>query len=177
VGWEVARALEAPLDVVVVRKLGVPGQPELAMGAIAGTYFQTLDEELIAALRIPRAEVQAVTANESAELLRREQLYRGGRPPLDVKGRTIVLVDDGLATGSTMFVAVRCVRSQQPCKIVVAIPVGSVQACRRLRKEADDCVCLATPHPFTSVGGWYTDFRQVTDGEVQTLLANRPREA
>jgi putative phosphoribosyl transferase len=170
VGLEVAKALGAPLDVVIVRKLGVPWQPELAMGAIASGSFQTLDEELIRALRIPREEIDAVIAKESAEVTLRERLYRRGRRALDLHGRTVLLVDDGLATGSTMLVAARYVRSLEPRKTLIAVPVGSVQACRRLRREADDCVCLATPEPFTAVGEWYADFRQVTNAEVQHIL-------
>lgn len=170
VGLEVAKTFGAPLDVVIVRKLGVPWQPELAMGAIAGGSFQTLDEGLIGGLGIPREEIEAVVARESAEVARREKLYRRGRPALDLQGRTVVLVDDGLATGSTMLVAARYVRSLKPRKLIIAVPVGSVQACQRLRKEADDCVCLATPEPFAAVGQWYVDFRQVTDAEVRHFL-------
>lgn len=170
VGQEVAKSFGAPLDVVIVRKLGVPWRPELAMGAIASGSFQTLDEALIGGLRIPREEIDAVVARESAEVARREKLYRRGRPALDLHGRTVVLVDDGLATGSTMLVAARYVRSLKPRKTVIAVPVGSVQAFQRLRKEADDCVCLATPVPFAAVGEWYVDFRQVTDAEVQHFL-------
>ena len=170
VGQEVARAFRAPLDVVIVRKLGVPWQPELAMGAIASGSFQTLDEELIGALRISRDEIDAVVVRESAELARRERLYRGARGPLAVHGRNVLLVDDGLATGSSMLVAARYVRSLKPSKTLIAVPVGSSQACHRLRKEADDCICLATPEPFTAVGEWYADFRQVTDAEVRLLL-------
>ena len=171
VGLEVAEALGAPLDVVVVRKLGVPWQPELAMGAVAGGSFQTLDQELIGELRVSRQEIDAVVARESAEVARRETLFRKGRAALDLHGRTVVLVDDGLATGSTMLVAARYVRSLKPRKTLIAVPVGSVQACQRLKKEADECVCLATPQPFAAVGEWYVDFRQVTDGEVQSYLA------
>jgi predicted phosphoribosyltransferase len=170
VGREIAQAFGAPLDVVIVRKLGVPWQPELAMGAIAGGSFKTLDEELIGELRVSREQIDAVVARESAEVARREKLYRKGRPALDVHGRTAVLVDDGLATGSTMLVAARYVRSLKPRKIVIAVPVASAQACRLLKKEADDCVCLATPEPFYAVGQWYLDFRQVTDAEVQHFL-------
>jgi putative phosphoribosyl transferase len=170
VGLEVAKAFGAPLDVVIVRKFGVPWQPELAMGAIASGSFQTLDRDLVEALRISREEIDAVVARESAEVARRERLYRRGRQALDLYGRTVLLVDDGLATGSTMLVAARYVRSLEPRKTLIAVPVGSVQACHRLRREADDCVCLATPEPFTAVGEWYADFRQVTDAEVRHIL-------
>ncbi len=176
VGWKVAKTLGAPLDVVVVRKLGVPWQPELAMGAIAGGVFRTLDKELIAGLHISGQQVDEAIAKESAELARREELYRQGRREIDVQGRTVLLVDDGLATGSTMLVAARYVRSLKPSRTVIAVPLGSVQACLRLKKEADECICLATPQPFAAVGAWYTDFRQVTDSEVQTLLESRIAE-
>jgi predicted phosphoribosyltransferase len=170
VAWEVAKELQAPLDVVVVRKLGVPWQPELAMGAVASGSFKTLDEQLIGALGISRDGIDAAIVKESAEVERREKLYRRARLPLDVRGRTVLLVDDGLATGSTMLVAARYVRSLKPARISIAVPVGSVQACRRLDKDADDCVCLATPEPFNGVGEWYVDFRQLTDSEVQRFL-------
>jgi putative phosphoribosyl transferase len=170
IGAEVAKAFGAPLDVVVVRKFGVPWQPELAMGAIAGDSFQTLDDEVIRALGILTEEIDDVAARASAEVTRREKLYRGDRAALDVHGRTILLVDDGLTTGPTMLVAARYVRHLKPRKIVIAVPVGSVQACRLLKKKADAIVCLATPEPFTAVGEWYVDFRQGTDAEVQRLL-------
>jgi len=170
VGAEIAKALEAPLDVVVVRKLGVPWQPELAIGAIASGSFQTLDQALIEGLGILPEEVASVVGRERTELARRERLYRKGRPPLDLHGRTVVLVDDGLATGSTMLVAARYVRSLKPRNTLIAVPVASVQACERLRNEVDKCVCLATPEPFWAVGEWYRDFRQVTDAEVQHFL-------
>ena len=125
---------------------------------------------MIGALHISRQEIDAVVARESAEVARREKLYRKGRRGLDLHGRTVLLVDDGLATGSTMLVAARYVRSLKPRKTLIAVPVGSVQACQRLKKEADNCVCLATPEPFTAVGEWYVDFRQVTDVEVQRFL-------
>jgi predicted phosphoribosyltransferase len=170
VGWEVAKALHAPLDVVVVRKVGVPWQPELAMGAIAGGSVKVLNEELIADLRVSRQEVNAAVAKEKAEVERREKLYRSGRPAPDLRGRVILLVDDGLATGSTMLVAARYVRAFKPAKMIIAVPVGSSDACDRLKKEADDFLCLATPEWFSAVGEWFEDFRQVTDAEVQRLL-------
>jgi putative phosphoribosyl transferase len=174
VGWEVAKTLRAPLDVVIVRKLGVPWQPELAMGAIASGSVQTLDQDLIRALGVSRKEIDAVITKETAEVERREKLYRQGRPAPDLRGRTVLLVDDGLATGSTMLVAARYVRSLKPGRTLIAVPVASVQACQRLREEADECVCLATPESFGAVGEWYVDFRQVTDGEVQHFLEDRP---
>jgi predicted phosphoribosyltransferase len=170
VGHQIAQALGAPLDVVIVRKLGVPWQPELAMGAIASGSFHTLDRNLIETLQIPREQIDAIVARESAEVVRREILYRRGRPALDLRGQTVLLVDDGLATGSTMLVAARYVRSLEPDQILIAVPVGSVQACRTLGRASDDCICLATPVPFHAVGAWYTDFRQVTDAEVQHIL-------
>lgn len=170
VGLEVAKVLHAPLDVVVVRKLGVPWQSELAMGAIAGDSAQVLNDELIEDLRISPQEVDAVVAKERTEIERREKLYRAGLPAPDLHGRVVLLVDDGLATGSTMLVAVRYVRAFKPAKIIIAVPVGSSEACERLRKEVDDLLCLATPEWFMAVGEWFRDFRQVSDAEVQRLL-------
>ncbi len=170
VGFPVAAQLGVPLDIVVVRKVGVPDQPELAMGAIAGGEVQTLDQQLIRYLEVSPAEVQVVIASEKAEAARRERLYRQGRPAPELQGRTVILVDDGLATGSSMLAAVRYVKSLQPASVVVAVPVGSSQACQQLIKEADDCVCLATPEPFHGVGVWYMDFRQTTDRDVERLL-------
>jgi putative phosphoribosyl transferase len=170
VGLEVAKTLHAPLDVVVVRKLGVPWQPELAMDAIAGSSEQVLNKELIADLRVSRQEVNAAVAKERAEVERREKLYRVGRPAPDLCGRVVLLVDDGLATGSTMLVAARYVRAFKPAKMIIAVPVGSVEACERLKKQADDFLCLATPASFMAVGEWFRDFRQVSDAEVQRLL-------
>jgi len=170
IGLEVAKKLRAPLDVVIVRKLGVPWQPELAMGAIASGSVQTLDHDLIRALGVSRAQIEAVIDKEKVELERREKLYRKGRPALDLRGRTALLVDDGLATGSTMLVAARYVRSLKPARTLIAVPVASVQACERLKTEADDCICLATPEPFVAVGQWFADFPQVTDSEVQRFL-------
>lgn len=166
VAREIANALGAPLDVVVVRKLGVPWQRELAMGAIAGGGFQIVDDDLVRELRVSREEIEATIARENQELERREKRYRGGRPGLKLCGCSVILVDDGLATGSTMLVAVRYVKSLAPAKVVVAAPVGSVEACERIRDESAECVCLATPEPFVAVGQWYVDFPQLSDAEV-----------
>lgn len=170
VALEVARGFGVPLDVVIVRKLGVPWRPELAMGAIASGSFMTLDAELIAGLRISSEQVDQVVAKERLEVARREKLYRGHRQAVDLSGRTVVLVDDGLATGSTMLVAAHYVQSLKPKRLLIAVPVGSMEASRRLRKQADEVVCLATPEPFIAVGEWYRDFRQVDDAEVQRSL-------
>jgi len=169
VGAEVANVLRAQFDIVVVRKLGVPWQPELAMGAIAGTT-KVLDFRLILKLRISDDELEEVVTRESEELARREKLYRDGLPAIPVRDRSVAIVDDGLATGSTMIAAVRHVRSLGPKKLIVAVPVGSAEACSRLSREADECVCLATPEPFSAVGEWYSDFRQVSDAEVREIL-------
>jgi putative phosphoribosyl transferase len=171
VGFEVARALGAPLDIVVVRKLGVPWQPELAMGAIASGGSRFLDEKLIRQMGISQGAVEAIAARETQEAERREQLYRGGRPALDLRNRSVILVDDGLATGSTMLAAVKCVKSLEPVSLIIAAPVASKHACAHIRKWADECVCLATPEPFVAVGEWYEDFRQTSDAEVRGLLA------
>jgi len=169
VGAEVAETLKVPLDIVVVRKLGVPWQPELAMGAIAGDT-RVVDPELVRGLGISEEQLEGVVARETREMQRRERLYRGNLPMLNLRGRTVVLVDDGLATGSTMVAAARYVRSHHPQKVIVAVPVASSQACKRLSGEADECICLALPEPFLAVGEWYNDFRQVSDGEVQQIL-------
>ncbi len=177
VGFEIAKVLDAPLDVVVVRKLGVPRQPELAMGAIAGHSIQVLSEELIADLHISQREVGEAIARERIELDRREKLYRSGRPALKLQGQTVVLVDDGLATGSTMLVAARYVRALAPAKTIIAVPVASTEACELLKPEADELVCLATPQFFMAVGEWFADFRQVEDAEVRRLLQENQRES
>jgi predicted phosphoribosyltransferase len=169
IGAEVAAALKAPLDIIVVRKLGVPWQPELAMGAIAGGT-RVLDDLIIQELGISSDETDQVVKRETKELERREQLYRGGLPAPALHGRIVVLVDDGSATGSTMVAAVRHARAANPEKVIVAVPVGSPDACARLRREADECICLAEPASFSSVGEWYEEFHQVTDSEVQSLL-------
>jgi putative phosphoribosyl transferase len=169
VGAEVAETLKAPLDVIVVRKLGVPWQPELAMGAVAGGT-PVLDHPLIRELRISDEDVEAVVVRETQEMERREKLYRGGRPAPALRDRTVVLVDDGLATGSTMVAAVRHVRGLHPHRLIVAVPVASPEACVRLRAEADECICLAAPEPFCAVGQWYAEFPQLSDEEVQQIL-------
>jgi predicted phosphoribosyltransferase len=173
VAYEVARALGAPLDVFVVRKLGVPGHEELAMGAIATGGVRVLNDQIVQRLRIPEYIVDAVAAREQPELRRRERLYRGGRPPPQVRGRTVILVDDGLATGATMRAAIMALRQLQPARIVVAIPTGSPETCEELKAEVDEVVCAITPDPFLAVGHWYEDFSQTTDEEVRDLLARR----
>ena len=168
VAYEVARALRAPLDVFIVRKLGVPGYEELAMGAGG---VRVLNDQVVNGLRIPDYVIDAVTAWEQQELARRESLYRGERPPPDVRGKTVILVDDGLATGSTMQAAVAALRQQQPARIVVAVPTAAPETCDALRAEVDEVICAITPEPFHSVGLWYKDFSQTTDDEVRELLA------
>jgi predicted phosphoribosyltransferase len=170
VAFEVARALSAPLDVFLVRKLGVPGHPELAMGAMASGGIRVLNDDLIRELGIPNAAIEEVAARERIELDRRQQLYRGGRafPPL--RDRTVVLVDDGLATGATMEAAVRAARQESPARVVVAAPVAARETVARLANVADDVVCVATPEPFQAVGLWYEVFDQTSDEEVIDLL-------
>jgi putative phosphoribosyl transferase len=170
VAYEVARALHAPLDVLVVRKLGVPGHEEYAMGAIAGGGERVLDEGLVRDLGIGAKAVDEVVRAEQHELERRERAYRGERPAPALRGRIAILVDDGLATGSTMRVAVRAVRRQAPARIVVAAPVASPEACELLRGEADELVCAEILDPFLGVGRWYLDFSQTSDEEVCSLL-------
>lgn len=170
VAFEVARALRAPLDVFLVRKLGVPGHEELAMGAIASGGVRVLNEEVVNVLRISAEDLDAVAAEEQRELERREQAYRDGRPAPDVRGRVVVLIDDGLATGSTMRAAVAALRRRGPARIVVAVPVGAPETCAEFQDEADEAVCARTPEPFYAVGLWYEDFAQTTDAEVHELL-------
>jgi putative phosphoribosyl transferase len=171
VAFEVASALGAPLDIYLVRKLGVPGYEELAMGAVATGGVRVLNEEIVRALRIPDYVIGAVAAWEQQELARRERVYRGDRPEPKVQGRTAMLVDDGLATGATMLAAIKALRQQQPARIVVAVPTAAPETCEEMRAEADDVVCAITPEPFYSVGLWYEDFSQTTDEEVRDLLA------
>jgi predicted phosphoribosyltransferase len=171
VGYEVAQALKAPLDVFVVRKLGVPGHEELALGAIAPSGVRVLNDEIVSGLALPPHVIDAVTAKEEKELLRRERLYRGGRPQLQVNGRTIILVDDGLATGSTMRAAIFALRKSHAARIVAAVPVGSPDTCDAIRADADEVICATAPEPFFGVGQWYEDFSQTSDDEVRALLA------
>jgi predicted phosphoribosyltransferase len=171
VGYEVARELNVPLDVFLVRKLGVPGHEELAMGAIASGGVRVLNEDAVRYLGIPAAWVDEVAAREERELRRREEAYRDDRPEPDVRGKTVILVDDGLATGSTMRAAVAAVRQLGPAKVVVAVPVGAPETCNEFRREADDVVCAREPEPFYAVGAWYEDFSQTSDEEVRELLA------
>lgn len=170
VAYEIARALDAPLGVFVVRKLGVPGYRELAMGAIASGGVRILNEDLVKDLGIPEHAIARVTEEEMRELERRERLYNVAHPLPDLQGRVVVLVDDGLATGSTMRAAVEALRQHKPARIVVAVPVAAADTCLKLREEADDVLCLRTPEPFRAVGLWYRIFDQTTDEEVQTLL-------
>jgi erythromycin esterase-like protein/predicted phosphoribosyltransferase len=173
VAYEVARALGAPLDVFIVRKLGVPGYDELAMGAVSTGGVRVLNKQIVDRLGIPDHLIEAVAARELQELARRERLYRGGRPAPDVRGRTVILVDDGLATGATMHAAIQALRQQQPARIVVAVPTASPETCEEMKAEVDDVICAITPEPFHAVGLWYQDFTQTTDEEVRDLLTRR----
>jgi predicted phosphoribosyltransferase len=170
VAFEVALALDAPLDVFLVRKLGSPGQEELAMGAIASGGVRVLNPTVIRSLRISAEEIERATRREEEELRRRELSYRGDRPPLDLRSRIAILVDDGLATGSSMRAAVEAARKLAPARIVVAVPVAPFSTAREMRRIADDVVCVATPEPFDSVGRFYEGFDQTTDEEVRELL-------
>ena len=170
VAYEVARALGAPLDVFSVRKLGVPGHEELAMGAVATGDVRVINADVVQTLNIPNTVIESVAAAEQRELARRERVYRGDRAGPDVRGRTVILVDDGLATGSSMRAAVAAVRRRQPARIVVAVPVAASSTCADLRAEVDEVVCAETPEPFYAVGLWYQDFSPTTDDEVRDLL-------
>lgn len=171
VAFQVAEALNAPLDVFIVRKLGVPGHEELAMGAIASGGVRVLLPETLRQLNIQPEQVEQVAETELRELLRREQLYRGNLPRPDLRGKTVILVDDGVATGASMHAAIRALRQQEPARIVVAVPVASRETCNDFRDEVEDVVCAVTPEPFYAVGLWYRDFSQTTDDEVRDLLA------
>lgn len=170
VGYEVAKALRAPLDVFLVRKLGAPGQEELAMGAIAMGGVRVLNDDVVKLLNIQPRDIESVAAKEERELARRDHLYRGARPRPNVQGFTVILVDDGLATGATMRAAVAALRRQGPKRIVVAVPVAAVQTIREFAAAVDELVCCCTPEPFYSVGFWYEDFSQAPEREIRELL-------
>jgi putative phosphoribosyl transferase len=177
VGFEVARALNAPLDVFVVRKLGVPGHEELAMGAIAAGGVRVLNQDAVRALGISRGLVDLVAEREQRELQRREREYRDGRASVDIRDRTVILVDDGLATGSSMRVAAIALKKKEPAEIIIAVPVAAPQTCAEFRSVVDKVVCAATPEPFHAVGQWYRDFSQTSDQEVRDLLSEAARQA
>ena len=176
VAFEVARMLKAPLDILVLRKLGVPGHEELGFGAIASGGIRALNPEIVEALRISSLDIEAVTNREVKELKRRERAYRGDRPPLEVRGRTVILADDGIATGSGMRAAVNALRQMNPARIIIAVPVAPASTCDHLRLEVDDLICLAMPEPFYGVGQFYYDFSQVSDQEVNELLDRAAQE-
>ena len=177
VAYEVSRALRAPLDVFVVRKLGVPGHEELAFGAIASGGIQVLNQDVLEIIDLPQTIIDEVIAREQRELERREREFRADRPALDTQGRVVIVVDDGMATGSSMRAALRALRRREPKQIVVAVPVGARATCESFQHEAETiAVCAITPEPFTAVGMWYADFEQTTDDEVRELLA-RSRES
>ena len=170
VAFEVAKALRVPLDVFLVRKLGVPSQEELAMGAIASGDVCVLNEEIVQGLHLTETTIDRVAQKEQQELERRERIYRDNRPALDLQGRSVILVDDGLATGATMRAAIRALRQQQPARLVVGVPASSSETCQEIGSEVDEIVCVETPRPFYSVGLWYKHFPQITDEEVRNLL-------
>jgi putative phosphoribosyl transferase len=173
VAYEVARALNAPLDLAIVRKLGVPGREELAFGAIGTGGVTVLNEDVIDALRIDRATIDEVIAREQMELARRVRRYRNDRPLPDLRGATLIVVDDGLATGASMLAAVAALRVHQPARIVVAIPVAAAETCELVRRAADELVCCWTPEPFGGVGAWYENFTQLRDADVRRFLGRR----
>lgn len=170
VAFQVAVELGVPLDVFAVRKLGAPSQPELAFGAIASGGVRVVDSEIVEALGISDLEIELITATERQELDRRERVYRGGRPPLNVEGKTVILVDDGIATGASTRAAIAALRELKPARIVLAAPIAPASTCRRLRREVDDLICLDTPETFYAIGEFYEDFSQVSDDEVTNLL-------
>ncbi|MGK4005230.1 phosphoribosyltransferase [Sorangium sp. So ce1036] len=177
VAFEVARRLSVPLDVFIVRKLGVPGHEELAMGAIASGGVCVLNEEVVDTLGFSEREIAGIEELEREELGRRERAYRGDRPPLDVRGRVVILVDDGLATGASMRAAVAALRRLVPARVIVAVPVAAPSTCEAFQGEADEVVCAVTPEPFMAVGLWYQDFSQTSDEEVRALLDRAARPA
>jgi len=170
VAFEVAQALRLPLDIFLVRKLGVPGHEELAMGAISTGGVRVLNEDVVDYLNIPEQLINAIADEEWEELTRRELAYRGDRPEPEVQGKTVILIDDGLATGSTIRAAAQALRRQQPARIIVAVPVSAPQTCDEYRIGVDEIICAVTPEPFFGVGQWYLDFSQTTDEEVRDLL-------
>ncbi len=170
VAAEVAGVLRAPMDVFLVRKLGVPGQEELAMGAIASGGVRVLNEDLIHELEIPEEIIEETTLREQDELARREKLYRGDRPPVDVHEKIVILIDDGLATGASMYAALLAVREGHPAHTIVAVPVGAPETCQSFQRSVDEIICALTPAPFYGVGSWYEDFSQVSDEQVRDLL-------
>ncbi len=172
VAYEVARKLAAPLDLWLVRKLGVPGQEELALGALAGKNIRVLNDDIISLLNIDQSAIDIVIAREQAELERRNRLYRQNRPPPDIEGKTAIIIDDGLATGATMRAAIASLRQAGAAQIIAAVPVGASSTCRKIEQEADELVCLHAPEPFYGVGQWYTDFSQTSDEEVLALLTS-----
>jgi len=176
VAYEIALQIHAPLDVFIVRKLGVPGQEELGFGAIASGGIRFLDDEIVKAVGISELEIELIAATEGQELARRERAYRGGRPRLKVEGQIVILVDDGIATGSSMRVAINALRQLKPAQIVVAIPVAPDSTCRRLRPEIEDLICLHMPESFYAIGEFYEDFSQVSDQEVTDALRRSVRE-
>ena len=176
VAFQVAYQLSAPLDVFIVRKLGVPGYEELAMGAIASGGVRVLNEELIQRLSIPPSAIEAVTREEEQELARSEKAFRGSREPAQIQGHTVILVDDGLATGASMRAAVRALRQQSPAYLTVAVPIGSRDTCDQFRTEVDELICGDTPEPFFAVGTWYSNFLPTTDDEVRHLLDHAAHE-
>jgi predicted phosphoribosyltransferase len=176
VAFEVAEALGAPLDVFLVRKLGMPGHPEFAMGAIASGGIRVLSRDVLSMYGVSDAAVEQVARIEQAELERREREYREHHPAADITGKTVILIDDGLATGSTMKAAVEAVRALKPARVIVAVPVGAPQTCFEFRAIADEAVCASMPEPFSAVGLWYDDFSQTSDAEVRELLGRHARK-
>lgn len=170
VAFEVAKELNVKMDVFIVRKLGVPGNEELAMGAIASDNIRVLNEDVVMSFQIPERVIDMVAENERKELERRERAYRGDRPKPEIEGSTVILIDDGLATGATMRAAAAALKTKNPAKIVIAVPTAAPDICEIFRKEVDEIICLATPEPFYGVGAWYEDFSQTTDKEVCKLL-------
>jgi putative phosphoribosyl transferase len=176
VAYEVARALDTPLDVFVVRKLGAPGYEELAMGAIATGGVCVFNDEVVHHLGVSESWIQAAIEEQGEELRRREALYRGDRPPLDIQNKNVILIDDGLATGASMRAAVRALRQRKPASITVAVPIGAADTCDQFRSQAEEVVCARTPEPFHAVGAWYRDFTQTTDDQVRELLDRAAHE-